>query len=58
MNNNRITFESEVLSGKEDEQKYQKALEMLSTKSKAGQFEGLLQRLYRAGVIRRVVVEE
>ena len=58
MNKNRITFESEVLAGKEDEQKYQKALEMLSTKSKARFDEGLLQRLYRAGIMRRVIEED
>lgn len=58
MSKNRITFESEVLAGKGDEQKYNKALQMLSTKSKAGQFERLLQRLYRAGIMRRVLVEE
>ena len=58
MNNSRITFESEILAGKEDEQKYEKTLVMLGTKSKAGSFEGLLQRLYRAGVMRRVLVEE
>lgn len=58
MSRSRITFESEILAGKEDERKYEKALEMLSTKSKARFDEGLLQRLYRAGVMRRVIEEE